>query len=254
MTPRSLSHGGSAAAAAAADRLLLRTDFAWEFLRRNPHYRRIARARSGSALEATFARPWGLWFLADPEVAAPNRAVFWRPEAAPAHVIRLEPVSSAGLEGADLCFDAQAERRSGDGVHLRFGCGLQGFLPRGDAARPLAAVLPISGRFSAALRAAGALERQLRGEPPQPDLTPQQRLRLARTLRAVDAAEAQATYRQIARDLFGQEAVDRHDWRTSSVRDSVIRLVRSGRALVAGGYRRLLRGADAASPPGRPAP
>lgn len=227
---------------APADRLLTRPDFAWAFLRRNPRYRLIARARSATRGAEDLAQPWGLQFLADPDDPRTTQ-VFWRPDAAPGHVVRLQPTG----EGARLRLwtEVVAHRWGQDGMHLKLRCGLQIHVQAADLERPLAAVLPISGSFTAALRAAGDLERGLRGERVHGDLTPQQQLRLSRMLDAYEAIEAQATYRQVALQLFGQEAIDRHDWRTSSVRDTTIRLVRAARAMVAGGYRDLLAGCRA---------
>lgn len=196
------------------------------------------------------AHPWGLQFLADPDSSLSDE-VFWRPEAAPAHVVRLQP--AGGASGVEITLAVAAYRWCTDGVHLKLRSGLQIFVAEGDFTGPLAAVLPISGSFSATLRAVQALERSLRGEPPTSDLTAQQQARLTRSLAAYDAAEAQCTYREIARCMFGNEAIDRYAWRTSSVRDTVIRLVRTGRALVDGGYLGLLSG-RASQPGGWPGP
>jgi hypothetical protein len=224
-----------------AARPRLRAEFAWEFLRRNPRYRRVALGHfKDQAAEEAAARAFGLQFLADPDACAQAAVIYWRADVAPACVVHLERARRAPPDMLDLRGGVRAQRRGADGLHLHFGGRLQGLVAQGDLGSPLAAVLPITGCFSEALRAATDLERQLRGEAIAPDLTAPQQLRLRRTLQAYDAAAASATYREIARDLFGEEAVGRHEWRTSSVRDTVIRLVRNGRALVSGGYRRLL--------------
>jgi hypothetical protein len=51
-----------------------------------------------------------------------------------------------------------------------------------------------------------------------------------------------ATYRAIAEALFGPVRVSAESWKTASVRDNAIRLVRNGTKLMTGGYRDLLRG------------
>jgi len=50
-----------------------------------------------------------------------------------------------------------------------------------------------------------------------------------------------ASYRTIATCLFGARRVDTEPWKTSSLRDTVIRLVRTGAAMVKGQYRGLLK-------------
>lgn len=226
-------------------RTLRRTDFAWEFLRRNERYRRAAEA-DASGREVSPGR-WGLQFFADPSEADSRTSVFWRPEAAPNHVIRLRPSDcGAGFRLEDVV-EILAQRREPGGVHLKLSGGLQAFIEGGEQHGSLAVIVPLSGTFSAALKGVAELERVIRGGAPCDDLTAQQQRRLQRALRALDGAQNRATYRQIATEIFGQEAVDRYDWRTSSVRDAAIRLVRTGRGLSNGGYIGLLGGVVARS-------
>ena len=68
------------------------------------------------------------------------------------------------------------------------------------------------------------------------------RLRRAQlSLWALDERTAGASYRTLAEQMFGLARVAAESWRTSPLRDSTIRLVRTGAAFVAGDYRRLLR-------------
>ena len=60
-------------------------------------------------------------------------------------------------------------------------------------------------------------------------------------LRALDARDDGAAYRDIAAALYGSGRVAAEPWKPSSLRDATLRLVRDGRAMVAGGYRALLR-------------
>ena len=61
-------------------------------------------------------------------------------------------------------------------------------------------------------------------------------------LRAVDAHLADASYRESALGLFGGRRVpDGSAWRQHHLRSLTIRLVQDGRALMQGGYLRLLR-------------
>jgi hypothetical protein len=61
-------------------------------------------------------------------------------------------------------------------------------------------------------------------------------------LRALDGQLADASYREIAEVLFGARRLEHEPWKTSSLRDTTIRLVRGGLALMRAGYRKLLRG------------
>jgi hypothetical protein len=189
------------------------------------------------------AKPWGLQFVADPDLPAGVAEVFWRPEVAPSLVVILERCKSVTAAPLRLGGNVALQRRGKDGLHVRLQTGVQALLRDGDLTEPLAVVLPISGQFSAALRAAQGLQRTIAGATsPQDDLRPQLRLRLARALVAFDGGGLGWSYREIANEVFGSAIVTREAWRTSTVRDAAIRLVRAGRLMVAGGYRSLLQG------------
>ena len=49
-----------------------------------------------------------------------------------------------------------------------------------------------------------------------------------------------ASYRVIAEAFFGHRRVAAEPWKTASLRDTVIRLARTGSAMMRGGYRALL--------------
>ena len=80
------------------------------------------------------------------------------------------------------------------------------------------------------------------GPPPRSRLTAAQRLRLDRSLEALDGSLNRESYRAIAQTLFGVAVVERESWKTSSVRGVTIRLVHAGRSLMRGGYLKLLEG------------
>lgn len=228
-------------------RTFRRTDFAWEFLRRNESYRRHRRGACVGRGGHDGAARWGLQFFADPARPATQVDVYWRQEAAPNHVVHLRRAGQcSGVRLEDVGIAARVH--GPEGMHLQLRGGLQAFAEGCSLSDPVAAVIPITGSFSAALKGISDLERVLRGEAPGDDLTAQQRLRLHRALSALDAFQAKATYRQVALEIFGAEAVSRYDWRTSSVRDTAIRLVRMGRALAAGGHLQLLAPGQGASP------
>ena len=116
-----------------------------------------------------------------------------------------------------------------------------------SSSTPLAALVPLDD--SVGLRVAGLLrfERRLHGRPAGPlpkawAITGRSRVRLLLMLRALDGHYSRASYREIARVLYGPDAVARYPWKTSSVRGQTIRLVQDAVALVEGGYRKLLRG------------
>jgi hypothetical protein len=119
-------------------------------------------------------------------------------------------------------------------------------LTRGaNAAMPGAVLIPLDADF--AVRAAAGLRLwhvatgRPRGRPPD-RLTPQRRVRLGLTLRALDGRLADETYRVIAQVLFGSARIPAGaGWKTHELRDRTIRLARAGLALMQGGYLDLLR-------------
>jgi len=60
------------------------------------------------------------------------------------------------------------------------------------------------------------------------------------TLIAIDGDDAGATYRDIARVIFGAEYTDAAWRKNQSLKDGVRHALQRGRAMMAGGYRRLL--------------
>ncbi|WP_293011235.1 DUF2285 domain-containing protein [Oceanicaulis sp.] len=86
-----------------------------------------------------------------------------------------------------------------------------------------------------------ANQHRRRSIPRDTRLTAQQKARLRRVLQASDAAFHGATQKQIAEVLFRTGRLDRDEWQVSSARFAVSSLLREGRDLIAGGYRKLLR-------------
>ena len=80
-----------------------------------------------------------------------------------------------------------------------------------------------------------------RAIPPDTRLTRQQRARQRRMLRAFDGYRAGATQQEIAEVIFHIDHLGRDDWQASSARHAIKALLRDARAMVAGGYRKLLR-------------
>jgi hypothetical protein len=136
-------------------------------------------------------------------------------------------------------------RRGDDGLHALLTSGPvqhRLWLPRevreGD---PLVCVLPLGQAAATGAQAALAFWRHVGGRRSGPWHRDPRLDRSALALRALDAHAAGASYRTLAETLFGPQRVSAEAWKTSSVRDATIRLVRTGLSLMAGEYRRLLR-------------
>lgn len=176
--------------------------------------------------------------------------MFWRPEVLP-DVVRLHP--AAGGNTACLRYDprrwpGRLDRFADeDGLLLILSAGgteHRLWLPaEPEPGAPLAAVLDLDPHAPARAGAALRLWRHLCGRAePRRSAGPSQRARrLARALQALDGRLAGASYREIALVLFGEARLrEAGYWRTSGLRKTAIGLVDSGRALMSGGYRRLL--------------
>jgi hypothetical protein len=213
--------------------------FCWEFLRRNRLYQDHFRDLVCGATELD--RRWGLSAPANPALSADSACVVWRADVAPGLVVSMEPRSFAGPKALPrTSTDAIV---GDDGCHLRLASGLQVRVrDRATAAGPLVVVLSYDSDFHLRIRAVEALRRATTTDsPPRSRFNADQRARLARTLFALDAALQERSYRDIAADLFGDATLNDVAFKTSSVRDVTIRLVRRGRALMAGGYLKMLR-------------
>ena len=104
--------------------------------------------------------------------------------------------------------------------------------------------LPLDRDFEFRVDAGRRLWRGLSGRQqgtPLHALSAYRRRRLALALRALDARTDGATYREIAKVLLPAHRITEPDWRTHDVRNRIIRLVKTGFALMQGGYRNLLR-------------
>ena len=108
---------------------------------------------------------------------------------------------------------------------------------------PLAALVPLDANGHDRIEAIDRLLRALQGRavPADRRLTQQQKRRHRHMLQATDGHINGASYREIGRVIFGADRVAAEPWKTSALRATVIGLVKGGRAMVAGGYRQLLR-------------
>ncbi|WP_233586615.1 DUF2285 domain-containing protein [Caulobacter sp. 602-1] len=211
----------------------------WEFLRRNQTYQEHFRTLKHGA--ATLDRRWGLAAPADPGLPSEEARVVWRADVAPALVVPMEARSFGRAKALPDSVDGPVAAE--DGRYLRLPSGLQVQL-RGDATPtgPLVVVLSYDSDFNLRVRAVDALRRaETTDTPPRSRFSIEQRARLARTLFALDASLRAQSYRQIATGLFGEDSGAEDDFKASPRRDVTIRLVRRGKALMAGGYLKLLR-------------
>ncbi|WP_312162942.1 DUF2285 domain-containing protein [Phenylobacterium sp.] len=174
--------------------------------------------------------------------------MFWTTQADLATVV-LAPSLWTGASDAERALTRRAApgRASPEGRWLVRGAGrfaVHLLLLRGARTdEPLAAVTPFDTDAPARLAMAARAWRILRGAPERLDdqLTAQRRRRLSLCLRALDARASGASHREIAAALFGAHRLADLPWNSSALRDTTLRLARDGEALVAGGYRRLLR-------------
>ena len=191
----------------------------------------------------------GFAFAVDPQLTAAQSTVFWRPDVLPTVI----PLVPTGIDGARPLAIGELggtilERVGADGRHVivRLDSGDLRLLLAGPADQPLAAVLPLDDDLPIRATAALRLWAQMAEQPNQQEeplaLTQQRRDRLVLMVRALDGHLAEASYREIAEGLFGTRRIERETWKTSSLRDRTIRLVRGGIDLMRTGYRKLLRG------------
>lgn len=112
-----------------------------------------------------------------------------------------------------------------------------------DLDEPLAALIPLGRDGLDRLAALDRLLRHLHGYkvPVDRRMTAQQRRRLKAMLRAIDAHRHHASQREIAEAIFGERRVAEDPWQVSPLRDVVRDLLKDGAAMIAGGYRKLLR-------------
>ena len=226
--------------------------FAWEYLRRNPdfvrdrakleHATRQGPLNDGDA--DAFARRWGCEFPILSE-NADTASVRWKAEALPsviALVRQPENLADSSFQLPSHLVRLLLASGAGDYVIERQGAVLRVHVTDANAQLP-AVILPLDRLFD--IRAATALRlwRSLTGRNPGPSpaaLSQARRDRLIAALRALDGRLEGASYREIADALFDAGSITGHDWKGHDLRDRTIRLVRFGRDMMRGGYRRLL--------------
>ena len=193
----------------------------------------------------------GWFFAADPDRSFLEQTVFWAPEAVPTIV----PVRPSLLAGShthvrlDLNELNESQFRQGpDGWHaVLYLRGVEHRIWLKEAPIIAAAYtveFPFDRDFEFRVGAGMRLWRGLNGWPqgaPPHAISAHRRRRIALALRASDAQTDGATYYEIAEVMLPAQLISRRDWGTHEVRDQIKRLVKTGLALVQGGYRALLR-------------
>ena len=186
----------------------------------------------------------GCDFPVDPDIAAPNAPVFWRPEVAPAVVTLVAALPGLGFRSLNLAHsiaERRTDKRGFTWIRLHNGAVLMGAEPDTDA-ESLGVLIPLDDDWLTRVAAADRLRRRLIERTADPPLTHQQRTRLKRALRTVDGRRDGASYRTVATVFFGARRVGEEPWKTSSLKAQVARLAAHGRFLVDTGYKALLRG------------
>ncbi len=193
----------------------------------------------------------GSRFATSPDLTALDEPIHWEPTADKSKVILKTAETSFGPDEPGLLnlqtLRSGITRQGPDGTHVILGEGPKTvhLLLQGThfTEYPLTILSPLDHGARARYRAMGRLLDFLEGREMGADsrLTPQKRHRLKSMLRAVDGRTNGASYREIAESLFGARRVASEPWKTSPLRDTTIRLVRDGLAMVAGGYLDLLR-------------
>ncbi|WP_042885912.1 DUF7011 domain-containing protein [Cupriavidus necator] len=223
-------------------------ELAWEYLRRHPDYRCdwLCRRRRPEA-----AHRWGLRLLEDPSLDARDAHPAWYPD----HdaVLQLYPDADPSPNASAFQFwripgqkhlihDGKRlilmARRPGSCVRLALAPGLEDGMAVVYAVRPGAA---LSARYGTVVAEWDKLAEVTEASPTvaaRSRPAPAALLEL-HTLQALDATQASASLREIGEGLFGLDAVATGWHADGGLRSRVRRLVRRGRSLMHGGYRRL---------------
>ena len=137
-------------------------------------------------------------------------------------------------------------RTADEGLYLRFFLGAEQFVALSLDGKPpsgqVAAVMLMDQLLQDRVDALHRFHDVLFGRRVRPDrhLPLQRKRHLIEMLRAVDGKYAGASYQEIAESVFNTKRVNAISWKSAPQRDTVMRRVRTGLALVNGGYRTLL--------------
>jgi len=239
---------------------LPRLAWAWEFLRRDPGYRRAYNSTIASAPinDSVFDNPalsFGLRRFEDPDQDSLMANVFWRlrecREVLPLAASPMgESTAASTLNLANLqCSTTvipHGEEHRQDVLFAQDGRFLQiavfGEIPLAEALL-LTPALPAPDDADSRLLAVRRLTDLVRHGWMRPFLYPRERRaeRLIHVVHALDGWRAEASHRDIGISLYGEARIKR-DWMDprNHLRDQVRRAVHYGRDLMTGGYKRFL--------------
>ena len=240
-------------------------EWGWEFLRRNPDYRKIwetagdegqiAQHEAHTIVEkqgtSRFSE-WGLLFGSDPQWDSRSSVVIWQPELC-GRVLRLNAFSMESGQGCDLHLPDIACKwfllcTANGQQHVLFRDGLYALqlIVEGTSLLKPVQLMPAEplNRESEQFRVYQCFGDLLVSSRLLPSHFPPTYLggRLKNVLRALDGDLAGASQRQIATMLFGQECVE-NEWCAAGrpLRDKVRRAIHRGHDLMQSGYRSLIR-------------
>lgn len=221
---------------------------AWEYLRRNPEYRRGWADRLGQGMAGN---RWGLRVLEDPALDARDAHPVWLADQP--GLVRLYPDLDPMPDATAFDFWSIPGRKSlvhvgrclgvtaslpGSRVSLGIAPGLKHgdpfvitMRPSRQPRDPLRALTAALDELAAASVAAPMGKTFARPSPTA--------LLEVQTLQALDASLAGASLREVAMEVFGRAAVTQGWHADAGLRSKVRRLVRRGRTLMLDGYRRL---------------
>lgn len=237
---------------------------AWEYLRRHPDYRRDWRRHRR---HPEVSRRWGLRLFEDPALDARDAHPAWFPD----HdgVVQLWPDADPPPDAHCFTFWRMPGRKhlihdgrrlmlttrwAGCCLRLAFAPALEEGMAYGYAMRAAPDLRPRCRVFAGELEKLVSVAAPTARAGPRPVTTALLELH---TLQALDGTLAGASLRTVAGVLFGDAVVAR-DWHADgALRARVRRLVRRGRGLMRGGYRKLVQlppaqGGRSTSPAKRP--
>jgi len=190
----------------------------------------------------------GCKFFADPGLPHELNPVFWRPEDC-ASVIMLSRTTSgkadSTIKWSDLpIIDSRSDAMGRRHLLLKHSEGYTQVVVENtdDAGLYLKAIVVLDSLAERRLAATTDLLRLIgkKSAITRPGSS-QMIERLRRALITLDACEAGATHREIAIHFFGKNRIADEIWKISSIRQTIIRLNRTGNEMMKGGYTKLLQ-------------
>jgi len=222
---------------------------AWEYLRRNPDYRRDWLRRGVDPIQV--AHRWGLRLLEDPKCDARDAQPDWTSD--PNHLVHIRPDDDTGGEPHPFRIWRLPGYKSliHDGARWVLTCQLARRILR----VAIAPTLEDGMTYAVAVRAGARMALRWRAaetELPLLDTTYTEPIAVVahrpgrnallhlRALQALDGTLAGASQREVAEVLFGCATVAKHWYDDSDLRAQVRRLIRRGKVFMRGGYRHLV--------------